>query len=94
MIGLVFASALVLAQNTLAAPAVAPPAAAAPAADPAANDPTKAHRDQLLCKSEQVLGTLIPKKVCYTREQEEARRQEDRRNTEHLQESQYSTRNH
>jgi hypothetical protein len=95
MIAAIFFAAMVLAQNTPTAPpppaVVATPAGAQVAA---ANDPTKARRDELLCKTEKVMGTLIPKKVCYTREQEEARTQEDRQNTERLQQSQYSTRNH
>ena len=98
MIVAIFSAAMVLAQATPSA-ATPPAAIAAPAGAPAAhaaaaNDPTHARRDQLLCKYEKVLGSLIAKKVCYTREEEELRSQEDRRNTEHLQESQYSTRNH
>ena len=81
MLGIILTAMLMSAQP--AAPTTAEPAATPtpPAAAPggpgqthlAAAGPLKVHRDELLCKSQQVLGTLIPRKVCYTREQQEHR---------------------
>ena len=86
----VFAAALLLAQ---AAPAVTPAPAPAPAAaadaKPDAGKPVMARRDQLLCKEEQVIGSHFPKKVCYTREQQEDRTRQDQQMLDRYQ-SQFS----
>jgi hypothetical protein len=88
MIGAFLAISLFLAQ---AAPAASNPAApAASGAKPASDVGTKVSRDQLLCKTEKVMGSLIPKKICYTREEQEQREQEDRKAVERMQ-SQFGT---
>ena len=67
-----------------AAPAESGAATAAPA-KPASQVGEKVSRDQLLCRSEKVLGSLIPRKVCYTRNQQEDREQQDRQMLDRLQ---------
>jgi hypothetical protein len=93
MLGLVLSAALLSADPAAAQGSAPATPAAVPAAQTqqAAAGPQKVHRDELLCKSEPVLGTLIPKKVCYTREQQEARERQDRENLDHQQHSQYMT---
>jgi hypothetical protein len=65
----------------------APAAASTPPGSPAG---TKVSRDTLLCRQEQVIGSRIPRKVCYTRNQQEQREQEDHRTMDRLQ-SQFGT---
>ena len=71
--------------------AAAPLAAEPPTADkPVSDVGAKVSRDTLLCRQEKVLGSLIPRKVCYTRNQQEQREQEDHRTMDRLQ-SQFGT---
>ena len=82
--GAMIAAAMMLADTTPAAaaaattPAAAPPAAAAPAAQPA-------KKPKLICKTEQVTGSIMPKKTCYTEDDMAQRRQEERQNLERMQ---------
>jgi len=76
------AFAILLAQISPALAAETTPAAAAA---PIAATPRKVDRDTLVCHTEQVIGSRIPKKLCYTREQEEARTEDARKMTERLQ---------
>ncbi len=57
--------------------------ASAPAAQGAAA--SKTADDEVICKSEVALGSLIPKKVCATRKQWEAIRQDSRDATQQAQ---------
>jgi hypothetical protein len=90
MIGAVLATALMFAQvapGTVSAPSAVTPAGApgsAPA-KPHSDVGTKVSRDQLLCKEEKVLGSLIPRKICYTRNEQEDREQQDHRMMDRLQ---------
>jgi hypothetical protein len=90
MIGAVFSVALLFAQ---AAPATTPdapkPADSAMAATPASSPGPKVNKDGLICRTESLIGTRIPKRTCVTPEDAAARQQEDRRNIERLQ-SQFS----
>jgi len=84
MIGAILAATVLMAQ---AAPAAAGPVAAAAPAGPV----LAKRNEDLICKQEQVLGTLFPKKVCYTRAEQEERTKEDQSNLDHQQRSQYQT---
>ena len=84
MISALFAAAILLAETTPAAAPAAMPAAPQATAD-GAPAVAKVKRDDMLCKQEEVLGTRIPKKVCYTRAEQEARSQQDRQNVERMQ---------
>jgi predicted secreted protein len=81
MIGAVFAVAILLAET---APAAGTPAAPAAAAPTAASE-QKADRDTKVCHNEEILGSRIPKRVCYSQEESEARSQQDRRTVERMQ---------
>jgi hypothetical protein len=93
MISAIFAAAMLMAQSTPAAaseptpstPAVAP---AAPGADVNVAKGPKVNKDGLICHSEPVLGSRIPKKVCMTPAQAEDRAQQDRLMLDHMQGSQ------
>jgi hypothetical protein len=68
------------------------PAAAEAPAQPAPAAPPVSKRKQLakkgmLCHNEPVLGSKLPKRVCYTPEQAEERKALDRELTEYLQHS-------
>ena len=81
MISVLFAAAILLAETTPAAAGAqavaAPPAAAAPA--------QKVNKDGLVCHTEEIVGSRIPKKVCFTPEQAADRAQQDRENLDHMQ---------
>ena len=69
------AATLMLAASGPAAPAAAetaPPAAAAPPVV------AKSDKDRMICKTEPLAGSRVPKKVCATKGEWDARRQEDR----------------
>jgi hypothetical protein len=76
--------AAILVVLAAAAPEAAPPAAsqpavpaaAAPAPTPAAA-PAPAGKKEMICKSEQATGSRFPTKVCYSKEEYEAKRQLD-----------------
>jgi invasion protein IalB len=60
-------AATVLMADTTPAAAAAAATTATPAATPAAA-PSKTEQPKLICKTEPVLGSLMPKKTCYTSE--------------------------
>jgi hypothetical protein len=99
VISALLAAAFLSAQSSAPAPDAVQPASAAagsavaiaPKAQAAATTPTKVHRDDLVCKNQEVIGSRIPQRVCYTREQQEQREQEDKNNLNRLQSSQYMT---
>ena len=79
-----FAVAILLADTT---PAAANAAATVSPATVTAT-PAKAARTEkprLICKTEAVTGSLMPKKTCYTSDDLAQRRQEERANLEKLQ---------
>ena len=82
MIGVLFAAAVLLAETTPAA-ADNPADAAPPAAVKA--PPVKVNKDGKVCHTEEVLGSRIPKRVCFTPEEEADRAQQDRLNLQHMQ---------
>ena len=81
MFSAVFA-AVVLAQ---AAPAADAPRPADAQVAPADAKGPKVDKDGLVCHTEEVLGSRIPKRICYTPEAAAQRQQEDRRTIEHMQ---------
>ena len=87
MISAIFAAAILFAETTpAAAPAPVAPATAAVDGATAAPGVTKAKRDSdLICHSEQVLGSRIPSRVCYTRAEQEDRAQQDKQNLQRMQ---------
>ena len=89
MIGAVLSAALLLAQAApeaaaLSAPAAAP-GAATPTVTPAAAPAQKVNKDGLVCHTEQILGSRIPKRVCFSPEEAEQRRIQDKENVERMQ---------
>jgi hypothetical protein len=75
MISAMFAVATILATGpTAAAETAAPPAAAA---DKAKSEAETARGDEVVCRTEQVLGTRFPKRVCRTRAAIAAQRETD-----------------
>ena len=64
-------------------PAAATTPAPAPAAAAAA--PVKADKPKVVCHTEAVIGSLMPKKTCYTSEQMAQRRQDERENLQKMQ---------
>jgi hypothetical protein len=82
MLTVMLGAAALLADTTPAASKA--PAPAAPAAAAAA--PTKKAGD-VFCRKEAVLGTNIPKRVCYSRAEYEANKAESRQTLEHIQAS-------
>jgi hypothetical protein len=72
--------AAILVVLAAAAPEAAPPAAsqpAVPAAAAPAPTPAPAGKKEMICKSEQATGSRFPTKVCYSKEEYEAKRQLD-----------------
>lgn len=72
--------AAILVVLAAAAPEAAAPAAAQPAVPAAAPAPIPApaqEKKQMICKSEQATGSRFPTKVCYSKEEYEAKRQLD-----------------
>jgi hypothetical protein len=85
MIGAVFTVAILLAD---AAPAAAQTSAPAPAAAPGsqvASAKPKVNRDGMICHTEEILGSRIPKKVCMTPAEAEDRARQDQQNLQHMQ---------
>jgi hypothetical protein len=85
MIGAVFTVAILLADAT---PAAAQPTPAAPAAAPAdqsASAKPKVNRDGMVCHTEEILGSRIPKRVCMTPADAEARAHQDQQNLGRIQ---------
>ena len=75
MIAAIFTVALLLADTAPAAATPPAPTAAAP----------KVNKDGLVCHTQEVLGSRIPKKVCTTPEEAADRAAQDRRNIERMQ---------
>jgi hypothetical protein len=75
----ILAAAFVVAASSPAAGAApaAPEAAAAPAAKP--------DKERQICKSEALVGSRVPKKVCATKTEWEARRRDDREQLDKMQ---------
>jgi len=86
MISAILALAMLMAETPPAAAGGAPAPAATAAAATGAAPVVKVKRDSdLICHSEQVLGSHIPTKVCYTRAEQEDRTQQDQRNLGRMQ---------
>jgi len=79
----ILAAAFVMAASSPAvgAASAAPEAALAPAPAPAA----KADKERQICKTEALAGSRVPKKVCATKAEWEARRQDDREQLDKMQ---------
>jgi hypothetical protein len=90
VIDIVFAAALLL-SDAAPAPIVAVPMAAPSDAAKSGAGAKVSRNDQLLCRSEKVLGSLIPREVCYTRAEQEDRSQQDQMKLNRLQ-SQFGAR--
>lgn len=88
MISMFLAMAL-LAQDPAADPAKPAPVTAAPAVAAGEAIPTKAKKggnsDERFCRNEAPMGTRIPKKRCYNKQELEMRRLEERRALEKIQ---------
>ena len=89
MISAIFAVAILMAQST---PAAAAPIPSTPVVAPAAPSATvnvakgpKVNKDGLVCRSEPVLGSRIPKKVCMTPAEAADRAQQDQMMLNHMQ---------
>ena len=82
MLTVMLAAMALLADTTPAAAQAAPPAAAPAAA--AAKPAARADSD-IVCRKEAILGSNIPKKVCYSKAEYEENRKETRQNVEHMQ---------
>ena len=78
------AATVLMADTTPAAAAAATTASPTPAAGAAAPAKT-ADKPKLICKTEAVTGSLMPKKTCYTSDDLAQRRQEERANLEKMQ---------
>jgi hypothetical protein len=86
MISSVLAAALLMAQAAPDAAGAQVPMAAAPAAPaPVAAKGPKVNKDGLVCHTEEVLGSRIPKRICFTPEQLADRKQQDQETLERLQ---------
>ncbi len=77
-------AATVLFADTTPAAADAAAKAAAPAPAAAATAEAKP-KPRVICKSEQVTGSLMAKKTCYTEDQAAQRKQDERQNLEKMQ---------
>lgn len=92
LLSALLAATVLMADTTPAAAAAATTVAAKPAeatatatatAAPAAK---KTEKPRLICKTEQVTGSLMPKKTCYSSDELSQRRQDERQNLERIQE--------
>jgi len=71
-----------------AAPVATPPAPAAtvsPATVKAKPTAATGNKPHLICKTESVTGSLMPKKTCYTSDDYARRQQDERQNLERIQ---------
>ncbi len=80
------AATLMMAASSPSAPAAAETAPADAAATPAA-PVAKSDKDRMVCKTEALAGSRVPKKVCATKGEWDARRQADRDQLEKAQKS-------
>ncbi|HEY8617058.1 hypothetical protein [Phenylobacterium sp.] len=78
-----------LAQDPSAAEATKPAVAAPPVAEAAAATPTKAKKvgndDETFCRNEAPMGTRIPKKRCYNKQEFKMRQLDERKNLDRIQ---------
>jgi hypothetical protein len=80
------AATIMLADTTPAAAAAAATAQPAMAATPAAAAaPAAKPKDKLICRSESVTGSLMPKKTCFLESERAQIKQDQRQNLEKLQ---------
>jgi len=79
-----FAATILMADTTPAAAAAATTVTPATVSAPTTKD-AKADKPRLICKTEAVTGSLMPKKTCYTSDDLAQRRQEERANLEKIQ---------
>lgn len=80
------AATIMLAETTPAAATAA--ATVAPATAPAAPAKAKTDKPRVVCRSESVTGSLMPKKTCYTTDDFAQRQQDERQNLERMQSQQ------
>ena len=82
-----FLSAMLAATVLMAdtTPAAATAATAPPEAKAEATAAKKTEKPKLICKSENVTGSLMPKKTCYNSDDMAQRRQDERQNLERIQ---------
>lgn len=59
-------------------PASAPVSEAPAQATPAATETVKSDKDRMVCKTEALAGSRVPKKICATKGEWDSRRQADR----------------
>lgn len=78
-----FAATVLMADTTPAAEAAAK--TVSPATVTAAVKDAPANKPRLICKTESVTGSLMPKKTCYTSDDLAQRKQEERANLEKMQ---------
>lgn len=76
------AATVLLADTTPAA------ATAATQPAPAADAAKKTEKPKVICRSEAVIGSLMPKKTCYTVDEMAQRKQDERQNLERMQANQ------
>jgi hypothetical protein len=79
-----FAATILMADTTPAAATAAATVTPATVTAPTTKD-AKADKPRLICKTEAVTGSLMPKKTCYTSDDLAQRRQEERANLEKMQ---------
>lgn len=80
-----FAATMLLADTTPAAATAASNVNPATAAAAASAKPAKADKPRVICKTESVTGSLMPKKTCYTADDYAQRQQDERQNLERIQ---------
>jgi hypothetical protein len=78
-----FAATILLADTTPAAATAA--TTVSPATVTGAAKAAPANKPRLICKTESVTGSLMPKKTCYTADDLAMRKQEERANLEKMQ---------
>jgi hypothetical protein len=78
-----FAATILMADTTPAAAAAA--STVSPATVTATPKAAPANKPRLICKTESVTGSLMPKKTCYTSDDLAQRKQEERANLEKMQ---------
>lgn len=79
-----FAATMMLADATPAAATAAATVSPAPAAAAPAKA-AKTEKPKLICKTESVTGSLMPKKTCYSSDEYAQRQQDERLNLEKMQ---------
>jgi hypothetical protein len=84
MIGAVLTVAILLADAAPAAAQPQAPVAAAPG-DQVASAKPKVNRDGMVCHTEEILGSRIPKRVCMTPAAAEDRALQDQQNLQRMQ---------